>query len=711
MKEQRVKQLNSFINENIIKRKAMFIPILGVSVFMLVGYAAVDKEAPKIVSNRIEVSYGDKVDLDAIDITDNQDSRPEIEVTANDLSSVNVNQLGTYDLSVTATDSFSNTASKVIKVDVVDDEAPKFKVAGVETGYVVQVPINGSQDISSYVTASDNVDGDVSPFIESNQELDTTKAGIQDIKLSVTDSSGNVNEKTFTFAVSDLTAPVVTLSQGNDIVIDYGSEFKLENFLTATDDQSAVTNTVTGEVDTKKENEVQTITVSTQDEAKNEVLTTLNFTVKDISGPQVNLSTNAVEVIKGDAFDPRQYLVSAIDNKDGDVTGNVVIGNIDTGSTGDKAVTYTVSDSSGNQTVATLNVKVYTPGSKILETAYTKLGSPYVWGATGPNSFDCSGFTSWVYRQHGISLSRTAQAQSQGGKAVDRADLQPGDLVFFGSSTSRITHVGIYVGNQVVIEARSELVDVETNPIGSRDFTYCLFLPGIEYTENPNDTAVVNVDSSYENKWTGKIVNAPSVVPQISPSNKQAAFGFGMLNNGTQVTVVGVDKDYYRIKSAFGSYGYVYSYYIGTLNAASYEKQYNQWVGSANSTTGIVNIRTGPSTTYDQNSNVPSVSNGGTFEVLGEVLGNSDNRLWYYVRILGQYYGYVRSDLVSRQIMVSYTAWIGEAKSSTGTVNIRTAPTVNSALSGVLSALSNGNTVTVTSETRGNDGIDRKSVV
>ena len=440
MKEQRVKQLNNFINENIIKRKAMFIPILGVSVFMLVGYAAVDKEAPKIVSNRIEVSYGDKVDLDAIDITDNQDSRQEIEVTA-------------YDLSVTATDSFSNTASKVIKVDVVDDEAPKFKVAGVETGYVVQVPINGSQDISSYVTASDNVDGDVSPFIESNQELDTTKAGIQDIKLSVTDSSGNVNEKTFTFAVSDLTAPVVTLSQGNDIVIDYGSEFKLENFLTATDDQSAVTNTVTGEVDTKKENEVQTITVSTQDEAKNEVLTTLNFTVKDISGPQVNLSTNAVEVIKGDAFDPRQYLVSAIDNKDGDVTGNVVIGNIDTGSTGDKAVTYTVSDSSGNQTVATLNVKVYTPGSKILETAYTKLGSPYVWGATGPNSFDCSGFTSWVYRQHGISLSRTAQAQSQGGKAVDRADLQPGDLVFFGSSTSRITHVGIYVGNGQMVHS------------------------------------------------------------------------------------------------------------------------------------------------------------------------------------------------------------------------------------------------------------------
>lgn len=320
---------------------------------------------------------------------------------------------------------------------------------------------------------------------------------------------------------------------------------------------------------------------------------------------------------------------------------------------------------------------------------------------------DCSGFVCICsgYSQYGsYALFDIAEKKyplvKENGKVI--AD---GKFIPLGAILWKPGHVGIYVGNQVVIEARSELVDVETNPIGSRDFTYCLFLPGIEYTENPNDTAVVNVDSSYENKWTGKIVNAPSVVPQISPSNKQAAFGFGMLNNGTQVTVVGVDKDYYRIKSAFGSYGYVYSYYIGTLNAASYEKQYNQWVGSANSTTGIVNIRTGPSTTYDQNSNVPSVSNGGTFEVLGEVLGNSDNRLWYYVRILGQYYGYVRSDLVSRQIMVSYTAWIGEAKSSTGTVNIRTAPTVNSALSGVLSALSNGNTVTVTSETRGNDGM------
>lgn len=320
-------------------------------------------------------------------------------------------------------------------------------------GYVVQVPINGSSDITSYVSAIDNVDGDVSPFIESDKALDASKAGIQDITLKVTDSAGNVREKTFEFAVSDLTAPVVTLSQGNDVVIDYGSEFKLENYLTATDDLGVVTNTVSGTVDTTKENEVQTIEVTTQDEAENKVVTTLNFTVKDIGGPQINLSTTAVEVVKDSAFDPRQYLVSAIDNKDGDVTANVAVSGIDTSSTGNKTVTYSVSDSSGNQSTATLSVKVYTPGSKIVETAYTKLGTPYVYGASGPNAFDCSGFTSWVYRQHGISIARTAQGQSRGGTPVDRANLQPGDLVFFGSSTSNITHVGIYIGGGQMVHA------------------------------------------------------------------------------------------------------------------------------------------------------------------------------------------------------------------------------------------------------------------
>ncbi|KUN08636.1 hypothetical protein AQI95_08160 [Streptomyces yokosukanensis] len=82
--------------------------------------------------------------------------------------------------------------------------------------------------------------------------------------------------------------------------------------------------------------------------------------------------------------------------------------------------------------------------------AYTKLGSPYVWGATGPNAFDCSGLVQAAYRSAGITLPRTTYAQINAGRRVDRSELQPGDLVFFYSGVS---HVGIYVGNGQMIHA------------------------------------------------------------------------------------------------------------------------------------------------------------------------------------------------------------------------------------------------------------------
>lgn len=323
---------------------------------------------------------------------------------------------------------------------------------------------------------------------------------------------------------------------------------------------------------------------------------------------------------------------------------------------------------------------------------------------------DCSGYVCICanYTQYGsyglydIASVRTALS------TVNGKVMAGNDFIPVGAVVWKQGHVGIYIGNQTVVEARSELVDVQVNDIRSRDFTQCLLLPGIQYTVYSEDAAVEEElpdSGSGYTAWTGKIVNTPSVTPQVSAANKQAAAGFGLLGNGTLVTVVGVSGDYYRIRSQAGYYGYVYSYYIGMTSAANYENQYCQWTGTANSTLGVVNIRTGPATTYAMHASVPSVSNGAAIEVLGEVLGNEDNRLWYYVRILGQYYGYVRGDLVSRLAVVSYTAWVGVAKSSTGTINIRTAPTVNSALSSLHASLVNGDTVTVTGESRGSDGM------
>lgn len=84
----------------------------------------------------------------------------------------------------------------------------------------------------------------------------------------------------------------------------------------------------------------------------------------------------------------------------------------------------------------------------VLNEAYKHLGKPYVYGATGPNAFDCSGFTSYVYAKLGYSIGRTTYNQINAGREVSYSQLQPGDLVFPHSG-----HVGIYVGNGMMIHA------------------------------------------------------------------------------------------------------------------------------------------------------------------------------------------------------------------------------------------------------------------
>lgn len=85
------------------------------------------------------------------------------------------------------------------------------------------------------------------------------------------------------------------------------------------------------------------------------------------------------------------------------------------------------------------------PRSEVVSIALSKLGSPYKWAASGPDSFDCSGFTMWCYAQVGVRLPHSSRAQYGVGQKVSRADLKPGDLVFFGKA--RIHHVGIYIGD------------------------------------------------------------------------------------------------------------------------------------------------------------------------------------------------------------------------------------------------------------------------
>jgi hypothetical protein len=93
-------------------------------------------------------------------------------------------------------------------------------------------------------------------------------------------------------------------------------------------------------------------------------------------------------------------------------------------------------------------------GATIVSLAEKELGDPYVFGAEGPNSFDCSGLVQYVFKKVGIRTPRTAAQQQHFGTAVSRANIRPGDMIFFNwSGHGAAEHVGIYAGNNILVEA------------------------------------------------------------------------------------------------------------------------------------------------------------------------------------------------------------------------------------------------------------------
>jgi cell wall-associated NlpC family hydrolase len=98
----------------------------------------------------------------------------------------------------------------------------------------------------------------------------------------------------------------------------------------------------------------------------------------------------------------------------------------------------------------------------VIQAALSRIGSPYVWGGSGPGQFDCSGLVMWSFQQAGISLPHSSQALAQGGQPVSMDQMQPGDLVTYYSDAS---HVGIYIGDGMMVHASTYGTPVRVAPV------------------------------------------------------------------------------------------------------------------------------------------------------------------------------------------------------------------------------------------------------
>ena len=137
-------------------------------------------------------------------------------------------------------------------------------------------------------------------------------------------------------------------------------------------------------------------------------------------------------------------------------------------------------------------------GADLVAEGERYLGVRYVYGGASPSGFDCSGFTMYVYAQFGYSLPHGANRQLSDGTPISKGDLQPGDLVFFGSG-GEITHVGIYIGGGKYIAADGSAYGVRIGTVAGSGFTHWFRLKDIAY-ERKEDEMVTKETIFYNDK-------------------------------------------------------------------------------------------------------------------------------------------------------------------------------------------------------------------
>jgi cell wall-associated NlpC family hydrolase len=186
--------------------------------------------------------------------------------------------------------------------------------------------------------------------------------------------------------------------------------------------------------------------------------------INQSSGVKVSTLSNKVTQALRDkeTADQQAAAVRAIETQM-DAKKKVIQGKIDKVNSAAMAQAMTVFEQTGSYPDITIPTENTVDG-QALQQALSRRGDPYVWGAAGPNVFDCSGLVVWAFAQEGIALPHYTGSLWNSGMHVARNDLEPGDLVFFGAD---ISHVGFYVGNGMMLDAPNTGAVVRIEPLFS----------------------------------------------------------------------------------------------------------------------------------------------------------------------------------------------------------------------------------------------------
>lgn len=360
------------------------------------------------------------------------------------------------------------------KLEIISEEGSWYKVKhGNNTGYVSKDYVKVSGTVDSNTKNNDDTTTVTGKNQDSNnnttQTSDFSNANVGD-KITIKANAKVrilplINSQILTTLTSDTEAEVISTTN-NWIFVSL-------NTITGWIPKTSGISTVKSEETTN--NEPTTETTTKQEEIKQETTTQTNTTsYSETKTKYINVNS---AYVRSEASTSGSIVTTLIKDTDVKVTGESgdwykveygsysgyiykdLLSDNKSGTTNRSGETLTRNieenndTESGNNNVETTSSK----GEEIVAYANQYLGCSYVYGGSGPSTFDCSGFTMYVYKHFGYSLSHSATAQSYEGTAISKENLQVGDLVFFSDyqTLEGIGHCGIYIGNGEFIHASS----------------------------------------------------------------------------------------------------------------------------------------------------------------------------------------------------------------------------------------------------------------